>query len=248
MAIENATYINDLNINNPTAVDYASEADDVLRMIKRVLKNTFPNADKAFDMSALTNVAGVPSGTIVMWSGADTAIPTGWKLCDGTNGTPDLRGKFIIGAGGAGGVAVKGLVGSNTLTLDTDTVAAHTHSGSVQSGGSHNHQVLPHTLSLSQIPTHSHGGGNHQHTFESGALVGNPGATGLGITGAVTRYVAQSGNIIQAEGGNGGHDHGCTSSGTHNHEMSVDQAGAHKHTVSVDNRPASVGLFFIMKT
>ncbi len=247
MAIENATYINDLNINYPTAVDYAAEADDVLRMIKRVLKNTFPNADKAYDMSALTNVAGVPSGTIVMWAGADTAIPTGWKLCDGTNGTPDLRGKFIIGAGGAGGVPVKGLVGSNTLALETNEVAAHTHTGSVQSGGSHNHTVLPHTLSLSEIPVHNHGGGNHQHTFESGALVGT-GSSGLGITGAVTRYVGQSGNIIQSEGGSGGHDHGCSSGGSHTHEMIVDQAGGHKHTVSVDNRPASVGLFFIMKS
>jgi microcystin-dependent protein len=247
MAIENAQYIKDLNINNPTAADFASEGDDVLRMIKRVLKNTFPDADKAYDMDALTNVAGVPAGTIVMWSGLDTAIPVGWKLCDGTNGTPDLRGKFIIGAGGAGGVAVTGTVGANSLTLDTDTVAAHSHTGSVQSGGSHNHSVLPHTLSLSEIPVHNHGGGNHQHTFESGALVGT-GNSGLGITGAVTRYVAQSGVIIQSEGGNGGHDHGCSSGGTHTHEMTIDQAGAHKHTVSIDNRPASVGLYFIMKS
>ena len=246
MPIENAQYIKDLNINLPTAEDFASEGDDVLRLIKRVLKNTFPDADKAYDMDALTNVAGVPSGTIVMWSGADTAIPVGWRLCDGTNGTPDLRGKFIIGAGGAGGVAVRATVGANSLSLETNEIAAHSHSGSVQSGGSHNHSVLPHTLSLSEIPTHNHGGGNHQHTYASGSLVG-AGDQGRGITGGVTRYVDQSGVIIQSEGGNGGHDHGMTSAGTHTHEMTADQAGAHKHTVTVDNRPASVGLFFIMK-
>jgi len=36
---------------------------------------------------------------IVIWSGAVVDIPFGWKLCDGNNGTPDLRNKFVIGAG-----------------------------------------------------------------------------------------------------------------------------------------------------
>lgn len=38
---------------------------------------------------------------IVLWSGAIVDIPAGWALCDGNNNTPDLRDKFIIGAGGA---------------------------------------------------------------------------------------------------------------------------------------------------
>ena len=38
-------------------------------------------------------------GIIVMWSGADTDVPAGWVLCDGTNNTPDLRGRFILGSG-----------------------------------------------------------------------------------------------------------------------------------------------------
>lgn len=37
---------------------------------------------------------------IVMWSGSIVSIPSGWVLCDGTNGTPDLRDRFIVGAGG----------------------------------------------------------------------------------------------------------------------------------------------------
>lgn len=41
------------------------------------------------------------SGIIVIWSGAIVDIPAGWALCDGNNGTPDLRGKVVIGAGGA---------------------------------------------------------------------------------------------------------------------------------------------------
>ncbi len=36
-------------------------------------------------------------GMITMWSGDITKIPPGWALCDGTNGTPDLRGRFVLG-------------------------------------------------------------------------------------------------------------------------------------------------------
>lgn len=40
----------------------------------------------------------VPSGGIILWKGTIATIPSGWALCDGTNGTPDLRDKFIVGA------------------------------------------------------------------------------------------------------------------------------------------------------
>ncbi len=40
----------------------------------------------------------IPAGVIVGWSGAVGSIPAGWQLCDGTRGTPDLRGRFILGA------------------------------------------------------------------------------------------------------------------------------------------------------
>ena len=41
----------------------------------------------------------MPIGAIIMWSGLGTEIPTGWQICDGTNGTPDLRNRFVVGAG-----------------------------------------------------------------------------------------------------------------------------------------------------
>lgn len=41
----------------------------------------------------------IPSGVIVMWSGAANAIPNGWALCNGSNGTPDLRGGLSSGPG-----------------------------------------------------------------------------------------------------------------------------------------------------
>jgi hypothetical protein len=59
----------------------------------------------------------VPVGGIILWSGATTTIPAGWQLCDGTNGTPDLRDRFVVGAGSTYAVAATG--GSATHTHST---------------------------------------------------------------------------------------------------------------------------------
>lgn len=82
----------------------------------------------------------IPSGGIIIWSGASTAIPDGWLLCDGTNGTPDLRDRFVIGAGSSYSVAANG--GSKTKTLTTANLPSHSHgSGSLStnSAGRHSH-------------------------------------------------------------------------------------------------------------
>jgi hypothetical protein len=50
----------------------------------------------------------LPVGMIAMWSGAVNTIPAHWALCDGTNGTPDLRGGFVVGAGGDYAVTARG--------------------------------------------------------------------------------------------------------------------------------------------
>ena len=41
----------------------------------------------------------IPTGSIIMWSGSIGAIPSGYYLCDGNNGTPDLRDRFVVGSG-----------------------------------------------------------------------------------------------------------------------------------------------------
>ena len=51
---------------------------------------------------------GIPAGGIIMWSGATNNIPSGWALCDGNNGTPNLQDKFIVGAGSSYAVAATG--------------------------------------------------------------------------------------------------------------------------------------------
>jgi hypothetical protein len=50
-------------------------------------------------LEVYTDVSAAPRGLIAMWSGAANTVPQGWTLCDGNSGTPDLRDKFVVGAG-----------------------------------------------------------------------------------------------------------------------------------------------------
>ena len=88
----------------------------------------------------------LPSGIIVMWSGAANTIPSGWQLCDGSNGAPDLRNRFIVGAGSTYQPGNTG--GSNSVTLTTAQMPSHSHAHSLSaaSGGSHTHS---HNFSIS---------------------------------------------------------------------------------------------------
>ena len=77
----------------------------------------------------VTNAGVIPSGGIIMWSGAANNIPNGWVICDGQSNTPDLRNRFVIGAG-------------DTFSVDA-------------TGGSANAVVVEHTHTLTD-PGHSH--------------------------------------------------------------------------------------------
>ena len=85
--------------------------------------------------------SGFPSGGIIMWSGTIATIPSGWYLCNGSNSTPDLRNRFIIGAfSDTTGVAYTTVTGANTQTGGTKDaiVVSHTHTATVTDAG-HNH-------------------------------------------------------------------------------------------------------------
>ena len=64
------------------------------------------------------------SGIISIWSGSIATIPSGWVICDGNNGTPDLRNKFVIGAGGG---FVVDETGGATTHLHPVTGDGHMH-------------------------------------------------------------------------------------------------------------------------
>ena len=161
MALESATYPNQLVATNPTGADPKGAGDDHIRMLKRVLQATFPNITGAVTMTqAQLNQLGTPNlfvqpGMIVMWSGNLASLPAGWLLCNGvgtiTGGlsVPDLRDRFIVGAGAS--FAVRAVGGST----------------------SHNHGVVvavtPTALDISQIPSHNHTINFKATTFDGGS-------------------------------------------------------------------------------
>jgi len=129
----------------------------------------------AIDGSSLTGVEGVPSGCILMWSGAITAIPSGWVICDGNNSTPNLTDRFVIHAdadsGGTNDVGDTG--GSATTgshTLSTSEMPSHNHSyqnaGQVAAWGANGVNARNTTnVNLWTVYTASTGGGgSHTHT------------------------------------------------------------------------------------
>lgn len=66
-----------------------------------------------------------PVGTIVIWSGSADNIPDGWHLCDGTDGTPNLKDKFILSAGSTYKVGSNG--GAASRTLQASNIPTHNH-------------------------------------------------------------------------------------------------------------------------
>jgi hypothetical protein len=105
---------------------------------KFVLTDSTNNQIQTYDnlygilQTAPTVSTSIPTGLIAIWSGSIGSIPSGWLLCDGTNGTPDLRNSFILGAGstysvGQTGGSADAITVSHTHTI---TVADNTSSGS----------------------------------------------------------------------------------------------------------------------
>jgi hypothetical protein len=101
--------------------------------------NTTQVATTAFVTAAVAN--GFPSGAIVLWSGSVASIPSGWLLCNGSSGTPDLRDRFVVGAGSTYAVGATGGSANATLVSHTHTATStvtdpgHNHTMSVTAGG-----------------------------------------------------------------------------------------------------------------
>jgi hypothetical protein len=82
-----------------------------------------------------TTLNSFKTGMIMIWYGSAGAVPSGWAICDGSNGTPNLRNKFVMGANLASDVNTTG--GSATSSLPE-----HSHTGSTNSTGGHTHSTL----------------------------------------------------------------------------------------------------------
>ena len=125
--------------------------------------------------------AAFPSGGIIIWSGSQAAIPSGWYLCDGNNSTPNLTDRFIVGAGSTYNVADTG--GSANATL-----VSHTHTATVTDPGH----------------THSYSGGNNLYAyaadggtvlFRSSTLSTNTKTTGITVANSTVGSSATNANL-----------------------------------------------------
>lgn len=220
--------------------------------------NTGKSVDGSGNVSwslAEIGATGVPTGVIALWSGSTASIPSGWVICDGLNGTPDLRDRFIVGAGNSYAVAATG--GSNTVTLSTNNLPGHTHTGTTDSSGAHTHTLSgntsstgahthnvsgntsttgahTHTLSgnTSNTGAHTHNGatsntGAHQHTSNTQPGVYNSATNGN-----------QSRNVSWQQGFNQSPNNALPpialtgSDGAHSHNFTTASGGNHSHTLS----------------
>jgi hypothetical protein len=127
--------------------------------------------------------ASVPAGVIVMWSGSIATIPSGWYICDGTNSTPDLRSKFVVGAGSTYAVAATG--GSADAV-----VVSHTHTATVTDPG--------HTHSLTNLATYSDtvsGGGITIQTRTNSANTTVTAVTGISVANTTAGVSGTNANL-----------------------------------------------------
>jgi hypothetical protein len=166
--------ITDLNVTaiklaaNSVTTDKIVNANVTDVKIAGMSASKLTGALPAISGAALTGLsAGVPSGVIAIWSQSIATIPSGWVICDGNNGTPDLRDSFVFGAGN--GQAVNATGGSTSTagaTLSIAQLAAHTHqynaTNTRSEGGDNASQSAIHastaTSSTGSGATHTHTG------------------------------------------------------------------------------------------
>ena len=117
----------------------------------------------------------VPSGGIIIWSGSSASIPSGWALCNGTNGTPDLRDRFVVGAGSSYSVGATG--GSKDATL-----VSHSHSAtSTVNDPGHSHAFVARQLNPNTTYVTVGAGNAGRETNQTSSAV-----TGITVTTSIS--------------------------------------------------------------
>lgn len=192
------------------------------------------------DSGALgSGITGVPAlaysvGMIMLWSGSAGSIPTGWKLCNGANSTPDLRGRFIVGAGGTYNPGDTG--GAATASITTSSEGAHDHSGATGSV----------TLTEAEMPAHNHRIYGWQGSGSGSADQNKQlGVSGVGLAASYSPGTSTLG-YVDTNGSGAEYTENTGGGGAHSHTVS--SVAAHSHTATVDTLPPYYALCYIMYT
>jgi microcystin-dependent protein len=202
---------------------------------------------EAVNLEQLRNEIGqtisteLPRGVILLWSGSLASIPLGWALCDGTLGTPDLRGRFVPGAGGAYAVGATG--GADTVNL------AHSHTAdgtlATDSQGAHIH-TADGTLAAANESAHTHGDGTYATGAPSATTTVDNDLAGSTVAVASDTHTH---DVTGTSGAGSAHGHDVTgdtsSNGAHTHDVTGSTDS--QLSATTENRPAFYALAYIMK-
>ena len=193
--------------------------------------------------------AAIPSGVILLWSGSIASIPSGWLLCNGSNGTPDLRDRFVVGAGSTYAVGATG--GATTVTLSTTNLPSHTHS--ISASGTTSTVNLDHLHDISRSGTTSGQSTGHTHAisdpghghFTSFAYVSNNPSGPFDANASGTPNNRFENGVASAFTGITG-TQGVSNDHTHTFSISGNSAAMntnqnHNHTVTVTGTSGATG-------
>ena len=134
-----------------------TQSTQLIREMKQELgKNLSSTVNKSLDSF---------KGLIVMWSGSVLNIPSGWVLCDGKNGTPDLRNRFILGKD-SDSQSKQG--GSNKITVDNLPPHNHSFNLKTNNAGNHNHSISMGPWNTGGSNCVGNNGSCHNYGFSSG--------------------------------------------------------------------------------
>ena len=207
--------------NNLTSAGLLDAADGLVNAVPVANGGTGATTASAArtNLGVASSAFSVPSGGIIMWSGAIAVIPAGWFLCNGLNGTPNLTDRFVIAAGGAYAVGASG-GSANAVAV------SHTHTGTISN----------------QSANHTHGfttnaAGEHNHTYT------RPYDTGAGWEAGGGRSFGVDGTSNA-----GTHQHSGNTDGqsaNHNHSLTLNSAGVSGTNA---NLPPYYALAYIMKS
>ena len=209
-----------------TMVDTASGNENIrvdTDLTYNPVTNTLNVPNISGNGSGLSGIEAFVTGMIILWSGAANAIPSGFVLCNGSNSTPDLRGRFVVG------------YADNDSDYDVG-----------DQGGSK--QV---TLSTSQLPSHNHGDGSlSTNTVTLTGSISGISESFAGFGGSASGVFSKFGGVNL--GGTPGNPDsnscgGVNFNGNHSHDV-TGSTGSTGSGSSIENRPPYYALCYIMKT
>ena len=124
--IDNSDFQDEVIIDNETVLPGNNNVKQKVCTINVYKSNeTVPRSSLVVTRLSVSSDSGIAKGTITSWYGQLKDIPSGWQICDGTNGTPDLRDRFIVGAGSTYALGNTG--GENKVILDGTQIGSHYH-------------------------------------------------------------------------------------------------------------------------